>query len=53
MDQKPVPRYRARAETKQSVRRLVKKAKREGKPWPRDRVVQRLWEFAAREAGKQ
>ena len=56
-DQKHVtPGYRRRASTKAAVRRLVRGAVRDGirtpagAPFPRDRIVPRLWSFAQAEA---
>lgn len=46
-DQKPVPRYRARATSKKRVREIVKAAARDGVPWPRDRIDARLHGYAA------
>jgi hypothetical protein len=51
VDQKPVPRYRARATSKARVRKLVLKALDEGKPWPRDRIDARWWAYAEALAG--
>lgn len=45
MDQKPVPRYRARATSKKRVRRIVKSFFKAGKSW-KDRVDARLHVYA-------
>jgi len=45
-DQKPVSKHRARANTKPTVRRVVRKACQAGASWPKDRIVSRLWGFA-------
>lgn len=50
-EQKPVRRYRARATSKARVRKIVREAVAEGKPWPRDRIDERMWPYATTVAG--